>query len=178
MRTVPLTTLPGAESQPAFSSDGEEVAFVWDGGIGIVSSLIAAVVYAVVALLVTVRVRKRRAKTFTGKYRMLESDGSRPTSGTVTIERKGWVENLLSPSPVLTVFAEHGSGHAPGTEDWRGTVEIVGLSNIAGGYFFYRNRAGGALRLQLSDDGKEITEYGTPFDPTSRPFIKVLQREP
>jgi hypothetical protein len=63
--------------------------------------------------------------------------------------RKGWVENLLSPSPVLTVFAEHGSGHAPGTEDWRGTVEIVGLSNIAGGYFFYRNRAGGALRLQL-----------------------------
>jgi Tol biopolymer transport system component/DNA-binding winged helix-turn-helix (wHTH) protein len=31
MRTIPLTTSPGAESEPAFSRDGEQVAFVWDG---------------------------------------------------------------------------------------------------------------------------------------------------
>ncbi len=30
MRTIPLTTYPGAEFSPAFSSDGEQVAFVWD----------------------------------------------------------------------------------------------------------------------------------------------------
>ena len=31
MRTVPLTTYPGAEDHPAFSKDGEQVAFIWDG---------------------------------------------------------------------------------------------------------------------------------------------------
>jgi DNA-binding winged helix-turn-helix (wHTH) protein len=31
MRTIPLTTSLGAESEPAFSGDGEQVAFVWDG---------------------------------------------------------------------------------------------------------------------------------------------------
>ena len=31
MTVVPLTTSPGAETQAAFSSDGEQVAFIWDG---------------------------------------------------------------------------------------------------------------------------------------------------
>ena len=30
MKTIPLTTYPGAESGAAFSNDGEEVAFLWD----------------------------------------------------------------------------------------------------------------------------------------------------
>jgi Tol biopolymer transport system component/DNA-binding winged helix-turn-helix (wHTH) protein len=34
MTTVPLTSLPGAETEAAFSSDGEQVAFVWDGNSG------------------------------------------------------------------------------------------------------------------------------------------------
>lgn len=32
MRTTPLTSLPGAETEPAFSNNGEQVAFIWDGG--------------------------------------------------------------------------------------------------------------------------------------------------
>ncbi|HZD49662.1 MAG TPA: winged helix-turn-helix domain-containing protein, partial [Silvibacterium sp.] len=31
MTTSPLTTFPGAETQPAFSSDGKQVSFIWDG---------------------------------------------------------------------------------------------------------------------------------------------------
>jgi Tol biopolymer transport system component/DNA-binding winged helix-turn-helix (wHTH) protein len=31
LRTAPLTSLPGEESAPAFSPDGNQVAFVWDG---------------------------------------------------------------------------------------------------------------------------------------------------
>ena len=34
MTTVPLTSLPGAETEAAFSSDGEQVSFVWDGNSG------------------------------------------------------------------------------------------------------------------------------------------------
>ena len=31
MRVIPLTTLAGTELLPAFSPDGEQVAFVWNG---------------------------------------------------------------------------------------------------------------------------------------------------
>jgi Tol biopolymer transport system component/DNA-binding winged helix-turn-helix (wHTH) protein len=31
MTTSPFTTFPGAETQPAFSSDGKQVSFIWDG---------------------------------------------------------------------------------------------------------------------------------------------------
>jgi len=34
MTTIPLTSFPGAETQPAFSSDGKQVAFIWDGNSG------------------------------------------------------------------------------------------------------------------------------------------------
>jgi hypothetical protein len=146
--------------------------------VGIASSFVASLVYAVLALIFTECVRRSRAKPFTGRYRMFGPDGSKPTGGTVRIERRNWVENLLSSAPILTVFAEHGTGRAPGTEDWSGTVEVLGLSKTANGYFSYPDRAGDALRFELSDRADEITEYGTPFDRESGPFVRVLKREP
>jgi hypothetical protein len=145
--------------------------------IGVLSSLIASFVYACLTVFVTESVRRRRAKPFTGKFRMYDHLGSRATGGTVSVERKNWTENLLSPAPILAVFAEHGTGASPGTENWTGTVEVLGLSKTATGYFSYANRDGGALRFKLSQDAKEITEYGTPFDTHDRPFIRVLKRE-
>jgi hypothetical protein len=33
-RIIPFTTFPGAANQPAFSPDGNQIAFAWDGGNG------------------------------------------------------------------------------------------------------------------------------------------------
>jgi hypothetical protein len=145
--------------------------------IGVISSLIASLVYAGLAVLTTEFVRRERAKPFTGKYRMYDHLGSQATGGTVTVERKNWSENLLSSAPILMVFAEHGTGASPGTENWTGTIEVLGLSKTATGYFLYPNRDGGALRFKLSQDANEITEYGTPFDTNDQPFRRVLKRE-
>jgi hypothetical protein len=143
--------------------------------IGILSSLIASFVFTGMTLLVNERSRRRRAKPFVGKYRMFGADGLLDLGGTVKIERKNWGENLMSTAPILTVVAEHGLGRAPGTEDWTGTVEVLGTSDTAGGYYTYPNRQGGALRFKLSRNEEQVTEYGTPFD-NSKPFIRILKR--
>jgi len=145
--------------------------------LGVASSLVASIIYAGLALLIAERVRTKRAKPFTGRYRMFGPEGSTPMGGIVKIERKKWVENLLSSAPILIVFAEHGSGRAPGTKDWSATVEVLGLSKTASGYYSYPDRTGGALRFELSPDESEITEYGTPFNPHSVPFRTILKRE-
>jgi hypothetical protein len=145
--------------------------------VGVLSSLVAAAVFWFLSALAAERIRRSRAKPFIGRYRMFTSDGSTPTLGTVRIERKNWIENLLSSAPILTVFAEHGGGKAPGTEDWTATVEVLGLSKTASGYYSYPNREGGALRFTLSEGAAEITEYGIPFDRQSQPFVLVLKRE-
>jgi hypothetical protein len=108
---------------------------------------------------------------------MLNSNGTQPTGGSVRIERNSWLENMLTTVPVLMVSAEHQTGAAPGTEDWTATVEILGIARIANGHYSYRNRTGGALRLELTGNSDEIAEYGTPFNPDSEPFIRILRRE-
>jgi len=101
-----------------------------------------------------------------------------PTGGTVTISHVDSIwKNLTISAPLLSVFAEHGAGKAPGTEDWEATVEVLGLSEMASGFYRYPNREGGGLRFALSGfDADQIIEYGTPFD-QSAPFIRVLIRE-
>jgi hypothetical protein len=104
---------------------------------GIFSSLIASLVYAGLTVLVTESVRRRRARPFVGNFRMYNHLGSQATGGTVTVERKNWAENLLSSAPILVAFAEDETGASRGTENWTGTVEVLGLSKSATGYFSY-----------------------------------------
>ena len=140
------------------------------------TSLVAAVVYAVLALLAKAIAQYHRAEPFTGTYEMFDVEGSTRRGGTVRIERTNWKADLVSFQPNLTVSAEHGTGHDPGTTDWTATVEVLGLSKTASGYYSYPNEDGGALRLVLSNDD-EIIEYGTPFNPQYRPFRLVLKRK-
>jgi hypothetical protein len=148
------------------------------GWVGILTSLAASLVYAAFWLLSKAFIQKRKAKRFVGRYEMVNREGTPFTGGTVTIERRSWREDLLSPEPVLTAFAERGAGPAPGTLEWKAVVEAHGFSNAASGNYMYTNRGSGSLRFELSADEKEITEYGTPFNPKSPPFIVVLKRLP
>jgi hypothetical protein len=142
--------------------------------VDISASLIAGAIWAALALLIAACVRYARAKSFRGKYYMFEVAG-KTTHGTVTIEYRWW-QNLIVLTPVLSVFAEHASGRAPGTEDWRALVEVLSVSDVASGFFWYPCRQGGALRLVLSSDRKEITEYGTPHRLEEPAFVMVLKR--
>jgi hypothetical protein len=141
---------------------------------GILASLIAGAIWAVIALLIAACVRYTRARPFMGRYSMFESNGN-PTQGTVTVEYRWW-RNVIVLTPVLSVFAEHGSGDRLGTEDWRGLVEVLSVSDVASGFFWYPCRQGGALRLVLSGDRSEIREYGTPHRLEEKAFIIVLKR--
>lgn len=102
-------------------------------------------------------------------------DDGRPRGGTVTIEYSFWT-NFTSTAAVLTLIAEHGTGSAPGTEDWEGQVEVLGFSRFASGFYTYPNRSGGALRLHLDRDKQVITEYGFPNATTEQPFTRTLRR--
>jgi len=133
--------------------------------IGIASSLVASLVYAGLALFAAECVRRRRAKPFTGRYRMSGPDDSKPTGGTFRVERENWLENLLSSAPILTVSAEHGSGLGLGAEDWSGSVEVLGLSKTASGYFWYRNQSGCALRFRLSKGAARLPNMERPLTP-------------
>jgi len=144
--------------------------------LGVLSSLVASVVYIAGWLLLKALIQRNRANRFTGVYSMFGPDGSQPIGGTVRMERKKWWEDLMSSGPALAVSAEYGTGAAPGTEEWNAVVEVRGFSNTASGYYSYRNRTGGSLRFELFAGGKEITEHGTPFNPESSPFILVLKR--
>ena len=139
--------------------------------LGALSSLLATIVWAVITLFAAKRIRKHRAHPFVGKYKMFLTNQS-PRHGTVTIRYDDNWLNLLVPTPVLSVIAEN----ATGTEDWGGEVEVLGISSIASGFYRHTDGQGGALRLALSPDGKQITEHGTPYDPQHPDFVKLLVR--
>jgi hypothetical protein len=139
--------------------------------LGIVTSFIASVAFAVLALLIAARIQWSRAKRFTGTFKMLD-ENNKPTGGTVTIKHDWWA-NLIGRTPVLKVSARHEDGK----EDWRGTVEVTGLDEIASGVYWHpNNRAVGTLRFALTETPNEINEYGTPYDPKLPQFIRILRK--
>jgi len=140
----------------------------------IFASLTAGAIWAAFALLIAASVRYLRARPFKGEYDMFEQTGAR-NSVTVIIEHRWW-RNLIVLTPVLRVVAEHTSGPQIGAEEFSGYVEVLSLSDIANGFYWYRCRDGGALRLVLSNDRREITEYGNPHRRQEDAFVKVLRR--
>jgi hypothetical protein len=140
----------------------------------ILTSLVASVVYGLVGLIVRGIINSSRAKPFVGSYAMLDLHGI-ARGGSVRVEYTCGVTGFLNSTPRLIVFAEHGVGTEPGTEDWSGQIEVQAFSNVALGSYTYRNRFGGALRFQLSDDGREMIEYGFPYS-NDHPFIRISRR--
>jgi hypothetical protein len=142
----------------------------------ILTSLVASLVYGGIALATRGVVKWRRAKSFIGTYAM-QTENTTPTGGRVVIEYTlfDW-PTFLNSVPSLRVVAEHGTGRRPGTEDGTGQVEVLGFSNIAVGFYGYRNRSGGALRLHLARELATITAFGFPNLPERPPFTRILRR--
>ncbi|HTS68709.1 MAG TPA: hypothetical protein VMO17_06970, partial [Terriglobia bacterium] len=76
--------------------------------------------------------------------------------------------------PIVTVFAEHGTGLGIGAADWKGAVEVLGHSNLARGSYGHANGQGGVLQLTLSADSEQITEHGIPSQYGE--FVRLLKR--
>jgi hypothetical protein len=136
--------------------------------IGMLSSLTAAFVYAGIVLCRAAHVRKARARPFEGVYDMLDPSTEQPRGGTVTVKYK---PHFWDTTPILTAHAKHSTGE----EDWVGTLEVRGLSDIATGFYQHPNRRGGALQFTLVGDS-EIMEQGNPHDPRYEKFEKLLRR--
>jgi hypothetical protein len=147
-------------------------------GIAILTSFLASVFWAGIVLFIAARVRKATAKPFIGTYDMCDLVTQVPRGGTVTVDYSdSWWKNLIGPTPVLMVSAEHGTGNTARTEDWNGAVEVLGLSDLASGFYRHPNREGGTLRFILSRGNSQITEHGIPHDPNKYPpFVKLLKR--
>jgi hypothetical protein len=140
----------------------------------VVTSLVASLIYGLLGFTMRGVANYRRARPFTGRHAMLGADDG-PRGGTVMIEYSFWT-GITGTAAVLTLIAEHGTGSAPGTENWEGQVEVLGFSRIASGFYTYPNRSGGALRLHLGRDGQTITEHGFPNATTEQPFTRTLRR--
>ena len=148
--------------------------------IGVIGGLVATIIWAGIVLFVSTR----RAAYFVGTYKMLDQYTEHPSGGVVriTYSRPRWYwKGLVDPTQILDVAAEHGTGKNRGTEDWRGKVQVLGLSGAASGFYCYvNNQEGGTLLLRLrhnlgDDLGKEIIEDGTP-NHGGEPFTKILRR--
>jgi hypothetical protein len=97
--------------------------------------------------------------------------GSELGPGTVTVRYAGG--NWTTSVPVLRVEGKHGDG----TIDWKGAVEVLGLSEIARGTYQHQNPGeAGTLELILSTDEEYITEYAIPYDPQYKPFPRILEK--
>jgi hypothetical protein len=141
---------------------------------GVVGSLIASVVFSATAVLLSAVRRRAKGKDFVGTYEMFDASGGKSRGGTVTISRGGWWESILSPRTLLNVYAEHGTGRNPGTEDWRADLEVLDPPQLASGMYRFPDRQAGLLHLLLKFPQEEITEYATPYD--GEPLIRVLKR--
>jgi hypothetical protein len=142
---------------------------VW---LGVFSSFVASLVYLGFALFRAAHVRTRRAKPFIGNYAMLDPNTKEPRGGTVTVEPdpRYWDTDTTS---VLTASAKHSTGE----EDWVGTLEVRGLSDIASGFYLHPNSTGGFLQFTRVGDS-EIMEQGHPHDPKHDKFQRLLRRLP
>ena len=147
---------------------------------GVISGLIAAIIWAAIVL----GAAYRRAGYFVGTFEMRDQNGEQPTGGTVRITRHraglAIFQGLMDPTQILDVAAEHEGGSSPGTENWRGWVEVLPLSGTASGMYVHpRNHSGTLiLRARNSDPATpydEIVENGTPHT-GSEPFTRILRR--
>lgn len=140
----------------------------------IVTSLAASVVFFVVALCIAWFVREKKARLFLGDYKMFDPKTKEPRneSGNVNVKHQRRFLDTDT-SAQLKVLAEH----EPGKEDWKGTLEVRGLSDIATGFYLHPNHTGGFLQFtRVTDDGSEIMEQGHPHDLQYDKFERLLRR--
>jgi hypothetical protein len=136
--------------------------------IGVLSSLI----YLALALCLAWYRRERRAKPFIGIYTMHNPKPPHAPydpDGRVTVkpERRFWDTDTTAK---LKVYATGAAGL-----DWKGTLEVRGLSDIATGFYLHPAYEGGGF-LQFTRMDEDIMEQGHPHDPLRPNFERLLRR--
>jgi Tol biopolymer transport system component/serine/threonine protein kinase len=176
-RTIPVTSYPGLESQPALSPDGKQVAFVWDGGKQRQSDIYVKLVDAGTPLRLTNRTGLHTGPAWSpdGRYiayvRQLSAE-----SGIFLVPALGGEERKVGEAP------EHGFTHLAWSPDGKRLAVATSVDLRRGAStLFSLSIETGEMRTLISASQLDSLRYadGLPaFSPDGRTLAFIRFRGP
>src|SRR5215471_2784916 len=135
LKIIPFTSFPGAKSEPAFSPDGNQIAFVWDGGSGNNLDIYVKLIDGGTALRLTSNPATDRSPCWSPDGRRIAfTRSSKDEGGLYVVSARGGPEQELATfkNPLQTAWSPDGKRLAvtdePSAQELR-SIYLVSLEN-------------------------------------------------